>query len=130
MSEKDTNVYRKIIKSQHCTHTEVCEVIHELFNDRIVCKLMGKHYFWYIKINDNLIQSNELDIRKMIFRKTINTYHQTIKFLYDNAFDDDCNLIKYHYIDIANRLIKITKSLNMNPFKNSVMRELKEVMCS
>lgn len=128
-TNKDTEVYRKIIKSQNCTHTEVCEVIQELFKNRIVCKSNGKQYTWYIVNNDNYVQTNEHQIRKMIFKKLISLYNQTAEFLYVNAFSDG-QLIKYHYIEIANRLVRVSRFLNIISFKNNVMKELIEVLCN
>lgn len=143
MNSKDTTIYRKILKSQYCTHTEVCDVIHELFKDRIVCKPIGKQFMWYIKVNehsgeasargarppnDQLLQSNEIEVRKMIFSRLICMYTQTAEFMFKNAFNEG-QIVKPHYIDIGNRLLKIIRFLNKHSFKNSIMRELPCVLC-
>lgn len=126
--DKDTEIYKKIIKSQTGTQTEICEVIKLLYNDRILCKAPNKQFKWYVKNKNNtLTLTHEAEIRRVIFSKLVHMYHQTAECLYKNAFCDG-HLIKYHYIDIANRLVQISKDLHKHSVKNAIMRELCYVM--
>lgn len=128
VTDKDVVIYKKIIKSQSATQAEICEVIKLLYKDRIACKPHNKQFKWYVKnTNNTLTLTHEAEIRRVVFSKLVHMYHQTAECLYKNAFCDG-HLIKYHYIDIGNKLIKISKDLQQNSIKNAIMRELCYVM--
>lgn len=129
-TNKDTEIYKAIIKSQFATQTEICEVIQLLYKDRIVCKAPNKQFKWYVRnTNNTLTLTHEAEIRRVVFPKLITIYNQTAEFLYTNAFCEG-KIIKYHYIDIANRLVHISKDLQKHSNKNAIMRELCYVMYS
>jgi hypothetical protein len=126
---KDTEMYRKVIKSQNCNHTEICEVIKLLVNDTIICKPLSKHFIWYLKNNDDTYkQALDIEIRQLIFPKLIQVYNRTIKHLLDNVCNDDYELVKPHYVVLARKLILISNRLNQLNFKNSLFRELPYVL--
>lgn len=126
--DKDTVLYKKIIRSQTGTQTEICDVINFLYKDSILCKVFNNKLHWYIKsTNNTFILTHEAEIRKLVFSKLIHMYHQTAECLYNNAFCDG-HLIKYHYIDIANKLVHVSKDLHKHSVRNAIMRELSYVM--
>lgn len=126
---KDTEVYRKVIKSQNGNHTEICEVIKLLINDHVICKPLLKHFNWYVKNNDETYrQVQEIEIRQIIFPKLVIVYNKTAKYLLENVFDDNNELVKPHYLVSARKLIYVSNKLNQLNFKNTVFKELPYVM--
>jgi hypothetical protein len=126
---KDTEIYRKVIKSQNCNHTEICEVVKALFNDTIVCKPLSKHFIWYLKNKDDTYrQALDVEIRQLIFPKLIKIYNKTTKYLLENIFNDDYELVKPHYVVLSRKLILISNKLNQQAFKNSLFKELPFVL--
>lgn len=126
---KDTEVYRKVVKSQNCNHTEICEVIKLLVNDSIICKPLNKHIIWYVKNKDDTYrQTQDIEIRQLIFPRLIKVYNKTTKYLLENIFNDEYELVKPHYVVLARKLILISNRLNQQAFKNSLFRELPYVL--
>lgn len=126
---KDTEMYRKVIKSQNCNHTEICEVIKLLVNDTIICKPLSKHFIWYLKNKDDTYrQALDIEIRQLIFPMLIKVYNRTTKYLLENIFNDEYELVKPHYAVLARKLMLISNRLNQLNFKNSLFRELPYVL--
>jgi len=50
-------------------------------------------------------------------------FYQTADFLYRNAFMDDFDLQKPHYIHIANSIIKASHQLSIHAARNNIMKE-------
>ena len=129
-NQKDLEMYKKVIKSQYGNNSEICEVVKLMVDDLIFTKPLHKQVIWYIKSEDKTYrQAHEIEIRKYVFPKLVTMYHQTADFLYRHAFNEG-QLIKYHYIDIAYKLIMVSKLLNRNGFKNTLMKELAFVLCN
>ena len=133
---KDIEVYKKVIKSQNCNHTEICEVIKLLVGDSVICKPLNKHFIYYLKntdgpeagLRDTYRQAQEIEIRKMIIPKLIKVYNKTAKYLFENIFNEEYELVKPHYVVMATKLILISNRLNQINFKNSLFRELPFVL--
>ena len=126
---KDIEVYKKVIKSQNCNHTEICEVIKLLIGDSVICKPLNKHFIWYLKNTDETYrQAQEIEIRKMIIPKLIKVYNKTAKYLFENIFNEEYELVKPHYVVMARKIILISNRLNQISFKNSLFRELPFVL--
>jgi len=126
---KDTEVYRKVIKSQNCNHTQICEVIQLLVSDTIICKPLSKHFIWYVKNKDGTYrQVHDIEVRQLIFPRLIKVYNKTANYLLENIFDDNHELVKPHYMTMARKLILISNRLNQQAFKNSLFRELPFVL--
>lgn len=126
---KDTEVYRRVIKSQNCNHTEVCEVVKLIINDRFICKPLSKHFIWYVRNTDETYRlAQDIEVRQWIFPRLIKVYNKTAKYLLENIFNDDYELVKPHYVVMARKLILISNRLNQQAFKNSVFRELPFVL--
>src|SRR5574343_321489 len=126
--EKDKEVYKAVIRSQDGCNGNIAKVIHLLFKDKLICKVLGKQIIWYEKTNNNeYLIINHLQVRKMIFERTLRAYNQTAEFLYRNAFNDDYDLHKEHYLTIANSIVKTSKQLCVRASKNNILKEVTDL---
>ena len=133
MSEhsKDTEVYRRIIRSQNCGDAEICEVIKLLVGDNIISKPNKRSFMWFMKNKDEgYRQVHECEVRHAIFPRLIKIYNQTIKYLLECIINDQYEIVKPHYVSISLKLLLISKKLTQNAFKNTIMRELAYVLCN
>lgn len=128
---KDTEVYRKIIRSQNCGDADICEVIKLLIGDNIISKPSKKSFMWFMKNKDDgYRQVHECEIRDKVFPKLITLYNQTVKFLLESVINDQYEVVKPHYFTISEKLLFISRRLTLNSYKNTIMRELAYMLCN
>lgn len=128
---KDTEIYKAVIRSQNGNNGDIAKVAHLLFKDKLICKLVGKSIAWYEKTSDTeYTLTHELNIRKKIFDLLKRVFYQTADFLYSHAFSDDYKLIKPHYVYIANLIMKASNNLCIHAQKNTIMREVIELFAN
>jgi hypothetical protein len=126
--DKNTEIYKSVIRSQHGNNHDIAKVIHLLFKDKLICKLVGNKSVWYEKTSKteySLI--HEINVRKMIFETTKRVFYQTADFLYSHAFSDDYTLCKPHYITIANLIMKVSQFFCIHSQRNNILKEVIEL---
>lgn len=126
--DKNTELYKAVIRAQRGTNTDIAKVMHLQFKDTLVCKLVGKKTAWFIKTKENdYTFMHEVCVRKMVFEALTRIFNETAEFLFSHAFDEDYSLHKPHYITIANGILKIAKQFAYHASKNMLMKEATEV---
>lgn len=126
---KDTEIYKAVIKAQNGNNSDIANVIYLLFKDKLICKYVGKQIVWYEKVNDTEYSLvHEIKVRKLVFKVAKQVFNQTAQFLYTNAFSDEYDLHKPQYLYIANLIMKATNHFSIRASKNNLMKELQELL--
>lgn len=127
METEDNKIYKAIIKSQTMTHYDISKAIHMMYINNYICKQISpRRYVWYERknIDEAWRETTEATIRERLSTDVSKKYTMTARFLYENAFSDDNELVKLHYIQIASKLIKISILLKNIPYRNNIIKQL------
>jgi hypothetical protein len=127
MEAIDNKIYKAIIRSQTMTHYDIGHAIHTMYSNNYICKqITPRRYVWYERNNveEAWRETTEALIRHKLSTDVAKKYTMTAKFLYDNAFSDDNELVKLHYLEIASKLIKISVGLKNIAFRNNIIKTL------
>lgn len=127
--DKQAELYKAVIRAQSGNNADIAKVIYLLFQDKLICKSVGRQTVWYEKTKDSEYSLiHEINVRKIIFEVAKKTFNQTADFLYSHAFSEDFSLHKPHYLTIANHVMKASMQFSIHAAKNNIMKELKELM--
>jgi hypothetical protein len=129
-SSQDLEVYKAIVKSQTGTHFDIAMAIHAMYSNRFACVgVKPSRRIWYEKtsIDKPWKETSEVVIRNIMSHEVSRSYVKTAQWLYERAISEDGDLLKPHYITIANKLIKISMSLKNITFKNFIINQMSDV---
>lgn len=127
--DKQTEIYKTVIRAQSGNNTDIAKVIYVLFKDKLICKHIGRQTVWYEKTTDNEYSIiHEYTVKKKVFEIARRTFYQTADFLYGHAFNEDFTLHKPHYLTIANLIMKASMQFSIHAARNNIMKELKELL--
>jgi hypothetical protein len=127
--QRDLAIYRAIVQSQTLSQFHIAKAIHLMFLNQLACQQVkdcrGKRVIWYERKSNEEPWKEVPDsyIRLKLSNDVAKRYARTIKWLFEKAIEDD-EIIKLHWVDVANKLIKVSTMLGNNSFKLTIMREM------
>lgn len=129
-SFRDLEVYKAIVKSQNGTHFDIVMAIYAMYSSRFACVgVKPSKRVWYEKVYQDKPwkETSEIVIKNLLSNEISKNYVKTAQWLYEKAIAEDGDLLKPHYITIANKLIKISMLLKGMRFKNFIIHQMVEL---
>jgi hypothetical protein len=131
MNSHDLAIYKSIIKSQTETHFDIGMVIYTMYSSTLTCQnVHPSRRVWFERVCQDTPwkETAEATIKNKLSTEVSRMYVQTARILFNRAISEDGELLKPHYITIANKLVNISIRLkDVVTFKNAILRQMADL---